>query len=87
MQEEFGINIGIDAFFTESLHTFPGGEILVYAYFCRWESGELCPVEHEEYRWVAAAELGDFKFAPADKPIADKLMREFRGATAPRHRN
>lgn len=77
MREEFAIDVSVDAFFTESVHTFPGGKIIVFAYFCSWTGGELSPMEHEEYRWVTADELGGFDFAPADAPIAAKLMREF----------
>lgn len=81
MAEEFAIEVRVGEFFTESLHTFPGGQILVLAYFCRWAGGDIRPVEHEEYRWVTASELDGFDFAPADVPIAAKLMREFTGIT------
>lgn len=81
MSEEFAIEVRVGEFFTESLHTFPGGQILVLAYFCRWAGGDIRPVEHEEYRWVTASELGGFDFAPADVPIAAKLMHEFPGTT------
>ncbi len=77
IEEEFGIEVNVEDFFTESLHTFPGGQILVHAFFCRWVGGSIHPIEHEEYRWVSAAELGNFDFAPADVPIAAKLMHEF----------
>lgn len=77
MKEEFAIDVRVDGFFAESVHTFPGGQILVFAYYCAWTGGEIRPVEHEEYRWVAAAELGDFDFAPADMPLARRLMNEF----------
>jgi 8-oxo-dGTP diphosphatase len=80
MAEEFAIDVSVGEFFTESLHTFTGGQILVLAYFCRWAGGDILPVEHEEYRWVAASELGGYDFAPADAPIAARLMSEFPGA-------
>ncbi len=79
MAEELGIVVEVGNFFTASLHTFPGGQILVHAFFCRWTGGSLRPTEHEEYRWVKPAELGGYDFAPADIPIAAKLMREFPG--------
>lgn len=77
MAEEFGIAVRVGDFFTDSLHTFPGGQILVLAYFCHWDGDAIFPVEHEEYRWVAASELNGFDFAPADAPIAAKLMDKF----------
>ncbi len=77
MAEEFAIEVEVGAFFTESLHTFEGGAILVLAYFCRWLGGAICPTEHEEYRWVSAAELVQYDFAPADRPIAAKLAKEY----------
>jgi 8-oxo-dGTP diphosphatase len=81
MAEEFTVQVEVGAFFTESLHTFEGGAILVLAYFCRWLGGTICLSEHEEYRWVLAAELGQYDFAPADQPIAAKLTKEFPAAS------
>ncbi len=81
MAEEFAIEVSVGKFFAESLHTFPGGQILVLAYFCRWVDGDILPAEHEEYRWVAASELDGYDFAPADTPIAARLASEFPGTT------
>ncbi len=80
MAEEFAIEVSVGDFFAESLHTFTGGQILVHAFFCRWVGGSLRPTEHEDYRWVTAPELGGYDFAPADAPIAARLMREFPAA-------
>lgn len=77
MAEEFAVDVEVGQFFTESLHTFPGGSILVKAYFCRRRSGDLKLSEHEECRWVPASELVNYDFAPADRPIALRLSREF----------
>lgn len=79
IREEFAIEIEVGGLFAESLHTFPGGAVFVKAFFCRWLRGELTPSEHEEWRWVKVAELASFEFAPADQPIAAKLVSEFAG--------
>ncbi|MCX7779544.1 MAG: 8-oxo-dGTP diphosphatase MutT [Negativicutes bacterium] len=76
IQEEFAITIAVAGFFAESIHTFPEGQIRVLAYYCRWTGGEISAAEHEDYRWVPIGELDQYCFAPADIPLAAKLMQE-----------
>lgn len=74
--EEFGIEIKVQSYFAESIHTFPEGQIRIFAYYCQWISGEIAPTEHEDYKWAPVRALHTFEFAPADIPLAKKLMAQ-----------
>lgn len=75
--EEFGIEIEVLGYCTESIHTFPEGQIKIFAYYCRWVGGEITPTEHEDYKWAPVRALDTFDFAPADIPLAKKLMSQY----------
>ncbi|MEQ8200400.1 MAG: (deoxy)nucleoside triphosphate pyrophosphohydrolase [Syntrophomonadaceae bacterium] len=77
MQEEFCIDVEVERFFASSLFTYDKGTIRLLGYFCRWVAGELWPHVHNDYSWVAVSELADYTFAPADRPLVEKLGREF----------
>lgn len=77
MLEEFGILVKVVEFFGESVYHYHNGTIKLLAYLTSWQSGELVPTVHADYRWVAAEELKDFELAPADIPLANKLTERF----------
>lgn len=33
---------------------------------------------HNEYQWVVVKDLDQFVFAPADRPLVERLIREYR---------
>lgn len=72
--EEFGITIQVTGFFAESIHTFPEGQLRIFAYYCQWVGGEISLTEHAEYLWAPIQSLDQHDFAPADLPLAQKLM-------------
>ncbi len=77
MQEEFSIDVEVVEFFASSVFTYDKGTIRLLGYFCRWVAGELWPHVHSDYSWVSVNELADYTFAPADRPLVEKLAREF----------
>jgi len=74
--EELQIGIQVDRFFTECIHTYPTGRIVVFAYYCSWHTGAITLTEHSDYKWVTVEELAQYDFAPADILVADKLKLE-----------
>ncbi len=77
MQEEFCIDIEVGEFFGSSLFTYDKATIRLLAYMCRWTGGEMRSTVHHDYRWVEINELDQYVFAPADRPLVEKLRREF----------
>ena len=70
IQEELGLDARIGSLIHVN-HASPTFELAVYN--ASLEDGELQLREHEEFRWVTAAELKDFDMLPADEPVIQIL--------------
>ena len=75
MQEEFCIDIEVGEFFASSLFPYDKGTIRLLAYICRWTGGEMLSMVHNDYLWILVNELDQYTFAPADRPLVEKLRR------------
>jgi len=78
MQEEFCINIEVREFFGSSTFKYDKGTIRLLAYICSWTGGVIRSTVHRDYAWVEISELDQYNFAPADRPLVDKLNRKYR---------
>ncbi len=76
--EELGIEARVGQFIGASTFTYDHAAITLLAFKCLHVSGELTLHEHEEIRWVAAAELTDYDFPEADIPIVKLLMKDIK---------
>ncbi|CAB1061605.1 Mutator MutT protein (7,8-dihydro-8-oxoguanine-triphosphatase) (EC [Olavius sp. associated proteobacterium Delta 1] len=75
MQEEFGIDVAINGFFGENTYDYEMETIQLLAYHTVWQSGNFSLNAHAAIKWVSVSQLHQFDFAPADKPLVDKLLR------------
>jgi 8-oxo-dGTP diphosphatase len=66
IMEELDIGITVIAPLEPVLHTYPGREILLYPYLCRWEEGQLLLKEHHDGRWIDPEETADLDMLEAD---------------------
>jgi mutator protein MutT len=73
--EELGIEIAVDEFFGESVYAYEDKTIRLLAYRVRAEGGEMSRNDHAELAWVAIADLGRYRFCPADVPFTEKLRK------------
>jgi 8-oxo-dGTP diphosphatase len=73
LREELGIEAAVGERLGGDL---PIGETAVLrVYLCRIVSGELTLVDHDEHRWLTAAELDDIPWIPVDLPLVEELRR------------
>jgi 8-oxo-dGTP diphosphatase len=77
MQEEFCIDVEVGEYFASSVFPYDQGTIRLLAYMCRWTGGEMHSTVHQDYVWVAVKKLDQYTFAPADRPLVEKLKREY----------
>ncbi|MEC0229314.1 NUDIX hydrolase [Paenibacillus alba] len=63
----------VGEFYEESTFHYDSGTIVLYAFWCKWISGEMIPVDHDDIKWVTVDEMKNFNFAPADIPFVEKL--------------
>ena len=75
MKEEFGIDVFIKEFFAENMHTYEMGTIRLLAYHTVWQGGDFSLNAHAAIKWVSLNQLHEFDFAPADKPLVEKLLK------------
>ena len=52
-----------------------GDTAVLRVYLCRIVSGEPALVDHDEHRWLTAAELDDVPWIPVDLPLVAELRR------------
>lgn len=74
LQEEMGIEILPYESFGMNVHNYGSIEIKLIAWNAEYRGGLIKLVDHDEYRWVFPADLGQFIFAPADIPFVERLM-------------
>lgn len=74
IQEELAITISVGEFFADTIYEYPGKVVHLMAYWAEWIEGELKSHVHDGLVWSSAAELRKYSFAPADRPIVEKLL-------------
>ena len=78
LKEELGVNAKVsEDIFMSVDHTYEGGEIQLIA--MRADIGDQQPVGtvHDFLAWAPIEELASYKLAPADLPIAKKIIEKF----------
>ncbi len=71
--EEFGINVRIGGFITESRFSYKRMNIRLLAYEVEYLGGDFSLKVHSAISWVTSDNLANYSFAPADIPILEKL--------------
>ena len=74
-REELGITVKPLDVFMEVVHTYPDIAVNLILYNTVIESGEIQLLEHNDVRWITAAEIPNFQFCPADKEILERIMQ------------
>lgn len=75
IQEELGVHITVEGFFGESVYAYETKTIRLMAYRVSVKNGEVSLNDHAELAWVAVADLGGYRFCPADVPLVQELQR------------
>lgn len=75
IKEELTIDIKVDKYIGEKNFSYPDKDIRLIALKCQKISGNIQLTEHEDIKWVEKSELDNYKFAPADEFIIEKIKR------------
>lgn len=73
IEEELYSKINILKFITTVEHDYTDFHITMHAYLCELLSGDLTLTEHTEKKWLSPKDMNLADFAPADRPIVEKL--------------
>ena len=72
--EELGMQVEVGSFFNENIHDYGLFRIKLTAYKCEFVEATMKLVDHDQYKWVLPEELLSFELAPADIPIAERVV-------------
>ncbi|HEU5395995.1 MAG TPA: 8-oxo-dGTP diphosphatase MutT [Verrucomicrobiae bacterium] len=75
IREELGIEIAVGELFDEVVHDYPGKTVRLKFFVCRRVRGEPQPLDCAAFKWIARAELADYRFPSADARLLEKLQR------------
>ncbi len=73
LREELAIEVEVGELITKVRHAFTHFRITLYAYECRYLSGEPQAIGCQAWRWVLPAELEQFAFGHADRQVIEAL--------------
>ncbi|WET68820.1 (deoxy)nucleoside triphosphate pyrophosphohydrolase [Sphingobacterium sp.] len=77
--EELNLKVKIKQHFFDTVHQYDNGAIELISFICETENIASESTDHDQLQWVKVSDLLDWKLAPADIPIAKKLIEEFKG--------
>lgn len=76
-REELGVKVRVGEKFMDVTHAYPDLTVHLTLYHAEITAGELQLFEHEDARWIAASERGEYAFCPADEDILREIGRVF----------
>ena len=76
IREELALNIEVLGEFGVSDYQYPGGEIRLIGLLAEIKHGEISMTVHDAVEWIELRRVLDYKLAPADIPLAEKLRTE-----------
>ena len=80
LQEELHLDVKVGNFFMESRYEYPDFSISLNAFWCQAQTDKIDYMDsHEQIKWINPLNIEEYDFAPADKPILEKLVAYFKG--------
>ena len=76
-REELGITVSVGAEFLELVHAYPELTVRLTVFHASIAEGVPQKLEHKELRWVTPGEAGALPLCPADRPILEKILKEY----------
>lgn len=74
LKEELGMDITIERFFGSNIHAYENFTIELIAYECEFVEASFKLTDHDEWKFIEPSALSNEKLAPADAPLAIKLV-------------
>jgi len=84
LREELGMEVAVGELLADMTHAYPEKTVRLKFFRCGWTSGEPRALGCAAWRWVAAEDLKDEAFPPADRQLLRRLRSSpglWRGGT------
>ncbi len=75
-REELDVTVTPSSLFMDVIHTYPDITVHLSLYYATVAEGAPTALEHNDLRWITAAEIPLYEFCPADEVILARLMRD-----------
>lgn len=76
-REELGISVSVGEKFLELVYAYPDLTVRLTVFHASVAEGIPRKLEHRELRWVTPREAGALPLCPADRPILEKIQKEY----------
>lgn len=78
LREEMDLDLPIteDDYFMTVDYQYPDFHIVMHAFICKVEKKDFVMKEHNDHKWLEINDLFTIQWAPADVPIANKLIEK-----------
>lgn len=73
-KEELNIILNVGSVFMEVVHEYPDITVHLTLFNAVIMEGEPQLLEHNDMRWITAAEIPQYEFCPADKEILERIV-------------
>lgn len=76
-REELAITVSVGEEFMSVVHEYPDVTVHLTLFHATVAEGEPQKLEHNDIRWIAPDEIGNYAFCPADEEILDRILRVY----------
>ena len=74
LMEEMNIKIAVKEYIGEIIYDYGNDKVIsLLGYTAKIIDGEIKLSDHDRYEWVTLEQINNYKIAPADIPLIDKL--------------
>lgn len=77
IKEELEIDVKIDSFFTTIEHDYSSFHLSMDCYICHMLTDHIHLNDHTGIKWIKITQNDSIDWIEADKPIFDKLIKEY----------
>lgn len=74
-REELGVTVDVGDIFMEVTHQYPDITVHLTLFSASIREGVPQKLEHQDIRWITAAQIKELAFCPADREILEKLKQ------------
>lgn len=75
-REELGVTVKPLDVFMNVVHEYPDLTVNLILYNATITDGQIKLLEHNDARWITAAEIPNYQFCPADKEILEQIIKD-----------
>lgn len=76
LREEMELEVKVGEHFCDVTYEYPDFVINMYCFKCQSADLDFKLNVHKDFKWLEKDKLNTLDWAPADKPIVEKLMKE-----------